>query len=476
MINLELIMKKFYFCVAALAIAAIGCNKVEEETDNTTPAEQPTKENVVYLSANLPEFVDTKATVSEAGVFAWEDGDVISVLCKNVSTNSTYKDNFYYVDFTYNAAKGMFACDLANASSIISTYPELVEAKGPYTIATAEEMQSQTDPFAIYPAQRVATTGINYDEIGKRFKMEGTLATDGSINFVHKSSLFKIPFKNVPTFASTIKVTGGVEEVTVQLQDINNDPINGDFTAYVPITPSGAAADITFSVIDSANNVIISKKKNANIAAGTLYTTPAISVNRYIVFNNSNNNTHRLGLGKRTDSMDWAGDWATFDMTTASGVKYFILPDEYSYPTVPGIQVELRQDDGGGEYAKSTATFMVPVRNLVFDVSENSLKTSYRCYAKFSDSQWGYWKLDSEIVKFRWGYGSRPDIAQPAVSNSDAICTEVEVASGKLFYYEFPDSMYGYNNVYWGFYNPVNYSLTSDWDNATINSDMQKIM
>ena len=36
--------------------------------------------------------------------------------------------------------------------------------------------------------------------------------------------------------------------------------------------------------------------------------------------------------------------------------------------------------------------------------------------------------------------------------------------------------MYGYDNVYWGFYNEKDNSWTSDWDNATINSDMLKVL
>lgn len=262
-------MKKFYFCIAALAIAAIGCNKVEEETSTTTPVEQPQKENVVYLSANLPEFVDSKATISDAGAFAWEDGDVISVLCKRAEDNQ-----FWYVDFTYDASEGKFARDMATACSFKSGSSGIEQVNGTFTVATATEMASQTAPFAIYPAQMVATSNVNYDRLGKLFKMEGSLETDGSINFVHKSSLLKLNYENVPSIAKTVKVVNGSEAVIARLNDAT-----GSVSMMVPVTPTGSSQTIRIELCTEDNTVLVLKNKTANIAAGTLYKAPTITIN-----------------------------------------------------------------------------------------------------------------------------------------------------------------------------------------------------
>lgn len=262
-------MKKFYFCIAALAIAAIGCNKVEEETSTTTPAEQPQKENVVYLSANLPEFVDSKATISDAGAFAWEDGDVISVLCKRAEDNQ-----FWYVDFTYDASEGKFARDMATACAFKSGSSGIEQVNGTFTVATATEMASQTEPFAIYPAQMVATSNVNYDKIGKLFKMEGSLETDGSINFVHKSSLLKLNYENVPSIAKSVKVINGSEAVIARLNNAT-----GSVSMMVPVTPTGSSQTIRIELCTEDNTVLVLKNKTANIAAGTLYMAPTITIN-----------------------------------------------------------------------------------------------------------------------------------------------------------------------------------------------------
>ena len=262
-------MKKFYFCLAALAIAAIGCNKVEEEVVNNTPAEQPQKENVVYLSANLPEFVDTKATISEAGTFAWVDGDVISVLCKKEG-----ESELHYVDFTYDASAGKFACDLTNAYYLKNTSSGVEPVFGTFTVATATEIASQTLPFAKYPAQMVAVSNVNYDAIGKLFKMEGSLATDGSINFVHKSSLLKLDYENVPGIAKTVKVVNGSEAVIAKLNGAT-----GNVSMMIPVTPTGSSQTIRFELCMQDGTLLVLKKKTADIAAGKLYKAPKITIN-----------------------------------------------------------------------------------------------------------------------------------------------------------------------------------------------------
>lgn len=260
------IMKKLFICLSALAITAVGCNKADIETTKTeTPDVQ--KGNVVYLSANLPAFVDTKASVDADGTFAWEDKDVISVLCKEDGGSS-----FHYIDFKYDASTDKFACDLSNAYYLDKDKNPVY---GSFTVATAAEVASQSIPFAYYPAQMVVTTNVNYDKIGKLFKMEGSLANDGSINFVHKSSLLKLDYANVPSIANYVKVrNGSSENVIVRLNGAT-----GSVNTMVPVTPTGSSQTISIELCMENGTVLLTKNKTANVAAGTLYKAPAITIN-----------------------------------------------------------------------------------------------------------------------------------------------------------------------------------------------------
>ena len=263
-------MKKVYLFLAALAIAAIGCNKAEIDSENNLPAPaEPQKENVVYIGANLPEFIDTKAAVDADGAFSWANGDAISVLCKRAEDN-----DFYYVDFYYDTAAGKFACDMSTACSFRTGSSGVEPITGTYTVATAAEMATVSTPFAKYPAQMVADNNLNYDKIGKVFKMEGSLETDGSIKFVHKSALLKLDYSNVPGIANYIKVINGSEAVVARLNSAT-----GTVNTMIPVTPTGSSETIRIELCMQDGSLLVAKKKTATLVAGTLYKTPAITIN-----------------------------------------------------------------------------------------------------------------------------------------------------------------------------------------------------
>ena len=260
-------MKKIYLFLAAISMALVACNKAEVETVSETP-ETPAiqKANMVYIGANLPEFVgETKATVGTDGIFAWEDGDRVSVLCKKTSNGA-----LYHIDFTYDATEGKFGCDLTTAKAIVFPGPSVVD--GPFTLATNEEAVAESVPFAYYPAMNVPSSGVYHDVIGERFKMTGTLENDG-IHFVHNSALIKLDYTNVPSIAEKIRVTNSEGVVTAILN------AKGNVSTMIPVTPSGSSETITFELLTDTDAVLVSKSKTANIVAGTLYKTPTIPIN-----------------------------------------------------------------------------------------------------------------------------------------------------------------------------------------------------
>ena len=438
-------MKKAFIVIIA-AVATIACTKESTIQDNNIALEG----GLLSVEATVAPFIDdaTKASISVdgsgavTGTFSWSPGDQIAFPV-------TASGSPAYVALTYNPANEKFEGTLGDGQEV--NYSGTIYY-----------------PASVVIGPTYSTNFASIDAAKAGFKMTASVPASLSqkITMTHESALVHVQFTNVPDFADKLVVSDGSDIAT-----ISTGSASGDIHFYVPITPAGEKT-YTFTLKDNNENVIKNVSKAKALVAGKFYNTPTISINNYVMFTGSTNDTHRIGLGVRKYDRTWLGSWATYDLNKLiDGRKYIILPDTYA--NAEAIQVELRQNDGADEYAKSQTEYVLPVRTLTFDVSENSMKMGYRCYAQFSDAQWGYWfgKGDVSNVKFRWGYGSRP-----AISGSDADCSEVTVTSGKLFYYEFPKEMYGYDNVYWGFYNEKDNSWTSDWDNATINSDMLKVL
>lgn len=423
-------MKKIIVLSAIAAMVLASCTTKETIE---TPVNNPVEKGKVTLKATVPSFESTKASVNASGKFAWTSGDKIDVVyTKAGSSDKTY-------EFTYNGTDFEYVGTIEKGYAVSAAY---------YPVGYAGTASTQN--FA------------SLGDAAKGFQMTATVNA-GVLEFAHDNAMLHVKVNNVPSFAKALTVGGSTITLSSPAASIE---------AFVPVAPA-ASAKLSIALSDGTNDIISKSSKNAAaISAAKMYPLNDLEVNKYIVVNNSSNSTHRLGLGIRKLNGDWVGSWATFDFNVTDGIKYYVLPDTYA--AAEAIQVELRQDDGSGDYAKSTAEYMIPVRNLIFDASDNSLKTAYRCYASFTDSQWGYWIAQgsgTDKVMFRRAYDS-----QPSPSASDVECSEVVVSSGKLFYYEFLESEYGYGNVYWGFYNDQNTGWVGEWDNATINRDFIKIM
>lgn len=432
-------MKKYFYIIPAALIAIAACNKeadVHGQNDNSS--ETPKTGYVIHASIDGL----TKAAVAEAdGKFTWNKDDEFIV---------KGDDNNLY---TFKAS-----ADGASVDFVCETAPSTVSFAGQTARFPADRYDSASNSMRMYNSFASPKEALT-----KGLYLAATIANDGTATFTNSlTGMLKVTFNNVPSFADNVLFELASRSTTVSLSGEAGD----DVVVYCPAYYPGGA--LTVSLRDAAGNTIMQKSTTVPAISNKLYALMPLTVNNYIAFENSNNTTHRLGLGIRDYDGNWVGSWATFDMNSCNGLKYYILPDEYA--NAEAIQVELRQNDGGEDYAKSKADYIIPIRSITFDVSDNSLKTNYRCYAKFTETQWGYWTgKGTSVVKFRWGYDN-----QPAVSESDTNCSEITVSSGKLFYYEFDSSYYGHDNVYWGFYNPNDTGWKGEWDNAIINRDYLK--
>ena len=299
-------MKKYISILAIFAVAAIACNKVEPQAVEETP-EVVSGTNTVSFRANLPAFgVESKATISNAGDFAWEEGDHIYVLAH--SNN----DSYWHVAFAYDTATGQFTCNFPATNYYVGTGNVTLDR-----VATADEAANKSEAFALYPDPQGLYTQVDYGEIQKKFNMEGSLNATGEIVFEHKSAMVNVHIANVPSIASYFTVAGGAETVKV-------DNLNGiaAINKAVPVTPTGSDSDIVIALYDSSDNVIVSKKKsNKTLVAGTLYDTPVITLPTYTVAGCSwDGNTPVASIFKTA----WAPTETANDMTLGTDGIYHI--------------------------------------------------------------------------------------------------------------------------------------------------------
>lgn len=338
--NNDCLMKKTLFFIAA-AIAFVAC--ATKENPDPQVIDNPSTTGKVTLTATMPQFASTKAGVDNEGNFTWTVGDEIAV---------KYGENYY-----------TFECKNAN---------------GTFSLKDGQSEPSGDPTAAYYPLEYRGTASnqefASLDAAAKGFQMTASYDS-GKLNFVHDNAMMVVTLTNVPYFTKYITV--GEASVEVSYTEDQES-----LTVYIPVAPVTTAAKLSIALKDAAStpNSFISKTSANEVAivASNLYNLPDLSINNYIVFTGSTNNTHALGLGVRKYDGTWVGSWAEFTLFNNGTIKYYVLPDAYA--SAEAIQVELRQNDGGESYAKSTSEYILPVRDLIFDVSKNYLEADYRIY------------------------------------------------------------------------------------------------
>ena len=229
--------KSLIFAVAAVVLSACA-TKENPYTSELVPERTPDGKILIY--ATMPEFVSTKAGVTDAGVFSWTVGDKIDVVFSNgVGTeNHTFECS--------NASTGAFSCD-----------------------------EDVTDGYAVsgayYPSGYNGTPSNQHfaslAAAAKGFQMHATVSA-GKLAFVHDNAMFAVQIQNVPLFAKTVWVNGASVDITSE---------SGNVDVRIPVIPT-ASAKLGIGVTDAAwdagsHNDIISKdsEKEAAIVAKKLY-------------------------------------------------------------------------------------------------------------------------------------------------------------------------------------------------------------
>lgn len=252
-------MKKYY-AIAALAAMLVGCAKEVEDPNAVTPETG----NTVTLRASVDN-PDTKMQADNVGTFAWQTGDVISVLNNSgeafeFSTTGSGST----VDFTGTFASGSLG-DYA-------MYPK------------HDDHEAAGDVVSFH-----LPTSLDWAANTTFMPMLGKIA-DGKASFKAVGGVLKLVCYNIPSgavlfqFSATNKqingefvIDGSEAAPAIETDDKagSNNETDIDFTGnysankvfYIPL-PTGTIDGFTVSFFDSGANELFSKTTTANLVVG----------------------------------------------------------------------------------------------------------------------------------------------------------------------------------------------------------------
>lgn len=369
-------MKKLFYFLAAASVLAVACAKEEAVKENTNENRADGK---VTLTASMPQFTDaeTKASVSDAGVFSWTAGDIIDV----VYEKSGSADKTYQFECT-NASTGEFT----NVDAIDDGYSLKTEGN-----------------VAFYPHEYTGTpsnqTFGSPEAAAKGFQMHATYSA-GNLAFVHDNAMMKVTVTNVPYFAKKLLV--GSAQITLSYAADQASVI-----FYVPMVAT-ASAHLTIAVEDEAPNSIISKSSGneVEISAAHFYELPTLAIGPVMLIKNNVVYEMSTVAGKTWTAItetsgnicffakkgsdeycSWSSSDTNLKEVTISGqdYAYFVFPSTAAGETV---SVEICNKDSSLGYPKSVREVTLASGTSLYDFAYGTgLKKSseYFCYIYAED-------------------------------------------------------------------------------------------
>ena len=335
-------MKKFLFFVFAATIFA-ACEK--ETAVNDDPITTPEEGLVTYtfsVSQEALEDTDVKATISDAGVFEWEDGDQIAIY--NTVDSKYYlfstSDTGSTADFTRDAAAG--------ANFTVAYYPASI-------VMSAAEISAGVSASAVGSTTSITlpSTYASAAAASAGFPMSGTVDALGALSMSHLGGMLRFSFTNVPTQATELVVSAGSGisgAFTVASDKISTTGTGtvtisfskGSTSVFSVPVPTGDYSSITVSLKDSNHKELFGKTKSTKTTVARKKLWKVASVNAkgeefYVTFKGNSwslsNATRMIKTGSNTYCIaGYAEYWAT-DNDEAnkhnSNAGYKIIPGYY---------------------------------------------------------------------------------------------------------------------------------------------------
>ena len=234
-------MKKLLYI--ALAVAAIACSKQQPVIDNDTPAEEQDGLITVTFSASVNE---SKADVTNAGVFTWSGGDRIAVYDENTGT-------YYPFDIV-----GQGGSTTASFSAQLNAADyKFTKAVYPYHLASYRTEGMSADEVVIPENPGFGTTS---------FIPLVADVVNGALAFDYLTAVVKVTVDRIPSRAGWVRLkstnpisgTMSLSTKTIASEGSHNSIYvgideNSSHTFYFPV-PAGENA-VTFEILDNGMDI-----------------------------------------------------------------------------------------------------------------------------------------------------------------------------------------------------------------------------
>lgn len=297
-----MVMKKFFYSLAAFALIC-SCTQ-EPVTPEETPADdQPVASELVTYTFHATAD-DVKATISDAGAFAWSANDEVAVW------NETAGE---FVTFTTTGDGNFSATAVPGAVFTTAYYPASIAVAG--------------DPAKV----NLAASYTQAEATGGKFFAMTATANGDQLDFTHIASLLKITINDVPASATQLTLS-------------SDATLCGQFTVG-----TDASSNKIITAGSTASSVSVALSNSAKTDLAFYFPVPTGTYN------------YTITLGDGTTTMLTQGTSAakTFNRASFHGLK--ALTVSYTDKVIIG-----RYSDGGTTYDWSDAHLIsfTPVDNF----------------------------------------------------------------------------------------------------------------
>ncbi|MBR5925109.1 MAG: hypothetical protein IKZ60_06550 [Bacteroidales bacterium] len=267
-------MKKYYFILAAVAamLSAVSCNKEQNTTDNSEPAEG----QEVTIKVTIPEDLSKVALeyVGDALELTWSAGDKIRVAEHGNASN--------YQDFTLSSGEGTKNATFTGTAISAASYDITLSSGMPANPLAQTQSADESTAHLGYSA---TLSGVNtYDDVTFSSAWAsanggGTLAQSGALHLQVTLPAGVAETINLVTMVADKNIFGATGTMTVTLtnQEDNGNPDILDVYATIPAggvaIPSGTGLLFKFGSTNASHTVYTRYYKTPsalNLAGGQL--------------------------------------------------------------------------------------------------------------------------------------------------------------------------------------------------------------
>ena len=257
-------MKKALFFIFAAITVFVACNK---EVNADTP-EVDQKENLVTYSFVVSQESTPKATIDDAGTFAWQSTDKIAI---------------------YNTVDSKFYLFAAESEGTTVNFSRVAAAGADFTVAyypaslvmSASEITAGVSSSAVVSTSSVSLPAsyATVAEAASGFPMSGSVDSEGELEMSHLGGMFRFSFKNVPYQACKLVVSAGsgisgnytVSDGKITATGSGTVTINfvkGASSVFSVPVPTGSYSTLTVTLKDQSNNTLFAKTKSTSTSVG----------------------------------------------------------------------------------------------------------------------------------------------------------------------------------------------------------------